>query len=97
MVESFDQRDFRRMAVDCPVRYWRLGGEVQHRGRALNLSSTGLLFVADEGIEPGTQLCVHLAPQKDITPPLEAVVEVLRVEPGAEGGFEVACTIIEIG
>ncbi len=97
MVESFDQRDFRRMAVDCPVRYWRLGTDVQQWGRVRNLSSAGLLFVAGEGLEPGERLCVHLAPEKDVTPPLEAVVEVLRVESDAEGGFEIACSIIEIG
>ncbi len=46
-----------------------------------------------------SRLDVEIRPGKNITPPLYAVVEVIRCDPGddpANGEFSVACTIIRM-
>ncbi|GAB6068732.1 hypothetical protein JCM13664_20530 [Methylothermus subterraneus] len=57
-----------------------------------NLSGGGISFVSPRPIEIGKALEIKIAPANPITPPLEAFVEVLRVEE-RDGEYEVAAAI----
>lgn len=92
MVDSDDERDFPRMVIDCPVAYRRREETRMREGRGRDLSATGVSFVCDEPFAPGDWLVLHLAPQREITPPLDALAEVVRVEP-VEGGYCIACVL----
>lgn len=98
MLAYDDQRKFQRMDLECPVRFSVEGQPGLKEGTAKNLSATGLLLHLSEPVAAGSRLTVAVEPPSDITPPLHASVEVIRCEPssGDAGGFEAACSIIEI-
>jgi hypothetical protein len=54
------------------------------------------LILVPQEISPGTRLLVHIVPTKTITPPLWATAKVLRSNPAADGGYEVACAIEQV-
>jgi len=99
MLESSDQRKFYRMSVDASVRI-RVEGEDQERtAEAKDLSASGVQFVTAEAIPPGSRIRMALMPGKAITPPLYALLEVLRcvsLEEQGESGFSVACSIVRL-
>ncbi len=96
MNEYAEKRDFRRMGIDCPAQFRIQGADEVCDGIVKNLSASGMLLLTTDEIRPGTRLLVHIVPMNTITPPLSATANVLRSEPAAEGGFEVACTIEQI-
>lgn len=97
MVDSDDQRDFRRMSIDCPVNFRRLDADTFCAGTVTNLSARGMLLTSHEQLQLGDRLEVDIRPANTLTPPLHAMVEVVRVESGAaDGSVEAGCTIIEI-
>jgi len=94
MVDSSDERDFRRMTLDCAMTFRRGGSHEEHAARARNISSTGVLFVTGEALTPGEQLTINVTPKQAVVAPLNARVEVIRVE--ADGAdYAVACRIHE--
>ncbi len=87
-----EQRDFQRVNTECAVKYKKVGesGELKE-GTAKNLSGNGIFFITAEALEVNSLLEIHLVPGTNATPPLEAVIEVIRSNPGtAEGKFEIA-------
>ena len=96
MVESSEQRDFRRMTIDCDVSWKPEGGDTLFRGRAVNLSATGLAMRCDQPVEAGQRLEIKIKPDYTVVPPLYALVEVLRVQPLEDGQYQLACEIREI-
>jgi len=97
MVDSDDQRDFRRMNIDCPVNFRRRRADAFCSGTVTNLSARGMLLTSYESLQVGDSLEVDIRPANTLTPPLHAMVEVVRVEPGAAAGsVEAGCTITEI-
>ena len=97
MVDSDDQRDFRRMNIDCPVNFRRERADGFCVGTVRNLSGRGLLLNSHEALQLGDRLEVDIRPANTLTPSLHAIVEVVRVEPGAAAGScDAGCTIVEI-
>lgn len=95
MVDSSDGRGFQRMTLDCPMIY-RSGGSDQARtATAVDISSTGISFLADQSLRVGERLVVNVTPAQSVVAPLNARVEVIRVTPADTGKFEVACKIQE--
>lgn len=94
MVESSDERDFRRMTLECAITYRAAGSHEVFSARARNISSTGILFITDRALRPGAQLTVNVTPGQAVVPPLNARVQVIRVEPDG-GDYAVACRIRE--
>ena len=91
-----EKRDFIRMTVDCDLTLREVPGGRQHAGRCLNLSSTGAMVLCDEEPAIGQRLELHIEPRLALVPALDALVEVVRVLPVAEGGFEVGMSILEM-
>ncbi|HKJ70398.1 MAG TPA: PilZ domain-containing protein [Gammaproteobacteria bacterium] len=91
-----EKRSYLRMGVDCPVRCVALDSGRTFTARACNLSAKGILLALEQAFEPGARLEIHLEPQRTIVPPLHAVVEVVRVQPGDQGGYRVGALIHDI-
>ena len=96
MVDFTEKRDFQRMVVDTAVEYQLLGEENVHRGIAKNLSGKGMMIIADQDLQPGTQLKIKLVPGNTITPPMQAQLKVIRCHQQDDGAYQLACEIIQI-
>jgi len=96
MQDYSEKRDFYRMAVDCAARYRVDGADAVQPATVKDLSAGGLQLRTDHEVESGVSLNVAIQPGKAITPPLHAVVRVIRCTPaddGPGGRFSIACTI----
>lgn len=99
MQDYSEKRDFYRMAVDCAARYRLAGDDAVQEATVKDLSAGGLQLRIGQELASGAMLNVEIQPGKAITPPLHAVVKVIRCTPledGAEagpGGFSIACSI----
>lgn len=49
-----------RFQLHLPLRYRRLGEKQWHEGKTENISRSGLLFQADEALQPNSQLEISL-------------------------------------
>lgn len=95
MVDSSDQRDYRRMLVDCPMSFHVGGSHASYGGRARNISSTGVLFTTAHAVQAGDSLVINVTPEQAVVEPLNARAEVIRVDTLPDGELEVACKIKE--
>lgn len=96
MQDYAEKRDFYRMAVDCAARYRVAGADTVLHATVKDLSASGLQLCTDHAVESGVTLNVEIQPGKSITPPLHAVVRVIRCTPAGHDtgcGFALACTI----
>ena len=97
MLRSFDEkRDFIRMGVTCTVCFRLEQGGEWCEGQAHDLSASGLKVSCDKGVPTGSRLEISVAPLTSLTPPLEALVEVVRSEAGDDGCYELGLKILEI-
>lgn len=89
-----ERRRHRRMEMNCPLCY-RNGAMPSRRvGNCVNLSASGILFEAPDPLAVGDEVRVEVLPRLRLSPPLAALVKVLRVEAMAGGrGYRVAATI----
>jgi hypothetical protein len=96
MNEYSEKRDFHRMCIDGPAQYRIEGAEELNDAIVKNLSATGLMMITRREIAMGTRLLVSIVPTSKVTPPLSAIVSVLRGEALKAGDFEIACKIEQI-
>ncbi|PPC91391.1 MAG: pilus assembly protein PilZ [Methylobacter sp.] len=95
MLEYDEKRNYIRMEVDCDITYKYAGAELTNFGRCTSISGAGVSFVAEQAIEPGTAMEIHIVPKNSITPPMTAYIEVVRCTP-QDNYFDVAATIKSI-
>lgn len=62
-------------------------------GVVSNLSGDGVSFIADQEVNPGTEVHVSITPENAVTPPLEVTIEVLRCDAADGDHFEIAGNI----
>lgn len=95
MQDYSEKRDFYRMALDCEARFRIVGSDLVQGAIIKDLSAAGVQLRTTEEVLPGTMLNLAIQPVKAITPPLYAVVTVIRCSPAedADGGYSVACGI----
>ncbi|MES9856547.1 MAG: PilZ domain-containing protein [Sedimenticola sp.] len=98
MLESSDKRDFHRMTVNCSARFRIVGDDKVAEARIKDLSGSGMLLLSNLPVDAGALLHVAVLPEKEITPPLYAVVEVTRCDllEGEEGVFALACNMVDM-
>ena len=75
-----EKRNFFRMNLQCNAEYTINGSGNQKSGKVSDLSGDGISIIADQSVEPGTEVSVSIQPENNVTPPLEIVMEVLRCE-----------------
>jgi len=91
MFNKKEQRSIPRISVACQINYKNVNESDFKQGNAKNISSNGVLFVADEEIEVGTIIEIKLVPETPSVPALGAIIEVVRVNPVESGdNFEIA-------
>lgn len=95
MVDSSDQRDYRRMPIICPMSFRVGGSHKAYEAKARNISSTGILFTTEHALQTGDSLVINVTPEQAVVEPLNARAEVVRVDSLAEGHYQVACKIKE--
>ncbi len=93
MQDFSEKRDFYRMAVNCSAQYRDVTSDIVGKAVVKDLSAGGVQLLTEDEVTVGSRLNVEVAPGKDITPPLHAVVLVARCSPADGGGFATACTI----
>lgn len=96
MVDSSDERDFRRMSVQCEATFRRVGQQPTRRGAVDNLSAAGLLLICDEPLQPGDQIEVTIQAAGGRAAPYRAIVDVVRVDVGAGGTYRAGCSTREL-
>ncbi|QKT04729.1 PilZ domain-containing protein [Ectothiorhodospiraceae bacterium 2226] len=91
-----DKRAFARVEVQCEVTVSEAGRLRRYAGVAKNMSGRGVLFSLEREFPVGARLGLHIAPDNPVTPPLDAVVEVVRVEARKGHGFDIGGVIREV-
>lgn len=96
MTRQYDEkRDFYRMTVDCPVHFRNLETSITGQGICRNFSAGGIQFFSREAIAIGQTLEVTIAPTVSVTPPLNAIVTIIRCDTDNEG-YHIAAQIDEM-
>ncbi len=92
MLEQDERRRFIRMQTQCKMTFRIPQSTETFPATCQNLSGAGVMFTTDHPVDPGMALEITICPANNVTPPLEALVEVLRVE-DKDGEYEVAAEI----
>lgn len=92
MLDKHDKRKFQRIETNGRLNYRPVGSDHAHEGRCLNLSGSGLLFQGPVPAEIGHALEISVLPENRLTPPLDALAEVIRCTPNGDG-YEIAADI----
>lgn len=83
-----------RFQLHLPLRYRRLGEKEWHTGKTQNISRSGMLFQADEMLQPSSQLEINLVLPAEIAGLSETEVvcrgEVVRTVEGQQGSLSPA-------
>lgn len=97
MQNYHEKRNYPRMEIECPASIEVVGAGT---GGAIvkNLSGGGVLIWLDQQLDPGAAVRIEIKPVNEITPPMQAELEVLRCIPlpESDGSFAVACEIRRI-
>lgn len=92
-----ERRAARRIGVSCKLNYSEQGSQHVNNGTLNNLSTSGLSFFANQSVDIGALLDVRLDPGNTLTPPLDATIEVLRVDTGDDlRSYNIAGRITQI-
>jgi len=93
MLESSNHRKFTRIDAACDMDFLHPGSQEKGLGYSINLSAAGILFRTKEKLNEGCSLEISVKPVNPITPPLNALIEVIRVVAVENNEYEVAATI----
>lgn len=93
MTDYEEKRRFPRVRCNCAMSFKRVASGNQAHARCVDISASGIRFEAEEAVEPGRALEIRTFPADRITPPITALVEVLRCEEIAEDRYRIACAI----
>ena len=97
MNDYAEKRAFYRMTMECQIDL--IDPMTGQAGTATlqDMSASGVSMTTQEAMQVGETVRINVVPENDITPPLEALVSVIRCEPAPSGGFAIAASIVEIG
>ncbi len=94
MMDYEEKRYFPRMKCDCAMSFKPVASGSQNHARCVDISASGIRFEAEEAVEMGRALEIRTFPADRITPPITALVEVVRCEHSPhEGRYRIACVI----
>jgi hypothetical protein len=93
MMEYKEKRRFPRMKANCAMSFKRVASGSQAHALCVDISASGLMFEAEEAVELGRALEIRTFPGDRITPPITALVEVLRCAETEQGRYRIAGVI----
>ena len=88
-----EKRNFFRMNIECNAEYTINGSGNKKLGFVSNLCGNGISIIADESVEPGTQVRISIQPENEVTPPLDVIMEVIRCEQQDQDNYLLAGNI----
>ena len=88
-----EKRNFFRMNLECNAKYTINGSGNQKSGKVSDLSGDGVSIIADQSVDPGTEVRISIQPENDVTPPLDIIMEVIRCEEQGSDSFLLAGNI----
>ena len=91
-----EKRNFIRMFINAPVDFAIKDTNDWKTGTGIDLSGGGLAFTSDHSIDAGVQVTIKLQPITSVTPPLEAIVTVIRTDDNEDGLFNISTKIDKI-
>lgn len=87
LLDKDERRTFARMNVDCDVTYRHINESTMMTGTGINLSGNGIMFTTQATLKVGNKLELNVMPRlKSLTPPLNAIVNVVRIIPSNVSG-----------
>jgi len=93
MMNYEERRRFPRVKANCAMSFKRVACGNQAHALCVDISASGLMFEADEAVEPGRALEIRTFPGDRITPPITALVEVTRCTEAGAGRYRIAGVI----
>lgn len=91
LITQAEKRNYPRVPLDdCKVTYQTPNENTQKQGIGKNVSGNGILFVTGENVTAGTLLELNVTPFINISPPLDVLIEVVRVSHCEDESYEVA-------
>jgi len=93
MIDSSENRKFIRMDTHCEMTFMRPGSSEKSTGHSINLSAAGILFSTESIVEEGASFDITVSSINPITPPLNALIQIVRVVKIEGNTYEVAATI----
>jgi hypothetical protein len=93
-VPNNDRREFNRMRIDADVTCTINGTGKTFKGFCKNLSHTGILFETGEPVSLSQLLNVVLNTGNNKFRSLQAIIDIVRVEPQADNNYAVAGKIL---
>ena len=93
MLVTSNNRKFTRMSAECDMEFTHTGTGASGKGHSINLSAAGILFRTHDKLSAGSSLEIVVNPVNTVTPPLNALIEIIRVVAVENDEFEVAATI----
>ncbi len=98
MSDYTEKRSYKRVKVECHIHYKMIDTEIEEDeiGQLENISGRGMMFIAEKGVPLNSELEIRVEPGNDLTPPLHARVQVVRMEKQRRGnGYEIGAVIRE--
>ena len=89
----YENRFYPRMKTNCAMSFKRIACGTQTHALCLDISSLGILFEASEAVEVGRALEIRTFPTDRVTPPITALVEIIRCTKSKEGHYRIVGVI----
>lgn len=97
MIDYSEKRDFIRMDMDCEMQIHCHKSGLQETVQLHDLSAAGMRFSSPCDLPTGSHVDVTIVPRNQLTPPLQAEVQIIRCD-AQEGSqsYEVAAEITRV-
>jgi hypothetical protein len=92
-IKHNENRRFTRMKANCAMSFKRVACGTQAHALCLDISGSGILFEASEVVDVGRALEIRTFPGDRITPPITALIEVIRCTKTDDGHFRIVGVI----
>lgn len=97
MSQHIERRDHLRMTMACNMHILGKQNRTRETVYLDDLSAAGMRFVSSQEFTHDSSIDIEIQPLNELTPPLQAKINVLRCKPfSGRDLFEVAATISEI-
>ena len=90
MIEHEERRRFARIKANCAMSFKRVASGSQAHALCMNISGSGIMFEAEEPAERGKALEIRTFPADRMTPPITALIEVIRCTATEQGRYRIA-------
>jgi hypothetical protein len=80
LIMSKENRTIRRIKVECPMTYNSIDRQDFKQATSLDVSNSGILFLANEQLQEGSLKEIRLEPTDQSIAKLNAIIQIVRVD-----------------